>query len=355
MMDQIHNMDCLKGMRKIENESIDLIFADPPYYMQTEGQLIRVEGSIYLGVNDTWDQFNSYNEYDQFSFEWLKQCQRVLKRNGSIWVIGSFQNIYRIGYIMQQLGYWIINDVIWSKKNPTPNFMGTRFTNANEILLWCTKSPKSKYTFNYKTMKHINGGKQMKSVWEIGICSGKERLRDDKGRKLHNTQKPIELLKRVILSSSRKNDVVLDPFMGTGTTAVVSKMYGRKYLGFEKEEKYVELIYHRLRKTEESIEKNLIENVYDIKEKRVPMKRLIENKFIVPGEFLFDKNGENKSQLTQSGKVLIAHSEYSIHKGSAKILGIVNNNGWDYWHVKRNDILKPINDYRKKVNETKNS
>ena len=238
--------DTVKELKKLPNNSIDLIFADPPYFMQTEGELLRTDGSKFAGVNDDWDKFNSYKQYDDFCKQWLVECKRILKENGSIWVIGAFQNIYRIGYIMQNLGFWIINDVIWSKSNAVPNFMGTRFKNSHETLLWCTKSKKAKYTFNYKTMKRLNNGKQDKSVWDIGIAIGNERLKNKKGKKIHNTQKPEKLLQKIILSSSNIEDTILDPFFGTGTTGAMAKKMGRNYIGIEREQIYIKVAKKRI-------------------------------------------------------------------------------------------------------------
>ena len=213
----IHS-EVLEALKQIPDKSIDMIFADPPYFMQTDGILVRVEGTEFKGVDDDWDKFRDYNEYDEFCLGWLEQCRRILKDDGTIWVIGGFQNIYRIGFIMQNLGFWILNDVVWRKTNPPPNFRGVRFTNAHETMLWCSKNKGAKYTFNYKTMKHLNNGKQDKSVWDISLCTGKERLKDEHGQKAHNTQKPHLLLQKVILSSTKPGDLVLDPFFGTGTT-----------------------------------------------------------------------------------------------------------------------------------------
>lgn len=240
--------DVVAELRKIPDKSIDLIFADPPYFMQTEGELIRVEGTKFNGVEDKWDKFKSYKEYDVFCQDWLSECKRILKDNGTIWVIGSFQNIYRIGYIMQNLGFWILNDIVWSKPNPVPNFRGVRFTNAHETMLWCSKSKKSKYTFNYKTMKYLNNNKQEKSVWEIGICIGNERIKGKDGKKAHSTQKPEKLLRKVILSSSNVNDIVLDPFMGTGTTGAVAKELNRNYIGIDNNPEYVRIATNRIDK-----------------------------------------------------------------------------------------------------------
>ena len=230
---RIINGDSLKELKKIPDETFDLIFADPPYNLQLQKSLIRPDRSKVNAVDDKWDQFESFKSYDTFTYEWLEQCNRVLKKDGSIWVIGSYHNIFRVGKIIQDLGFWILNDVIWNKNNPMPNFRGTRFTNAHETLIWASKSKKSKYTFNYQSMKSFNDDLQMRSTWNLPICNGKERLKDN-GTKVHSTQKPEALIHRVLLASSNKNDFILDPFLGSGTTAVVSKKLGRSYFGIEK-------------------------------------------------------------------------------------------------------------------------
>jgi DNA modification methylase len=239
--------DCIEELKKIYDNSIDLIFADPPYNMQLENVLYRPNNTKVDGVDDDWDKFGSFNEYDDFCSAWLKECRRILKDTGTIWVIGSYHNIFRVGTIMLNLGYWILNDVTWHKTNPMPNFLGKRFTNATETLLWCSKSKETrKYTFNHKLMKKYNGGKQMTSVWRIGLCIGEERLKGEDGKKAHSTQKPEELLKRVILSTTRQGDVVLDPFFGTGTTGAAAKKLKRNYIGIEKEPEYIELAENRI-------------------------------------------------------------------------------------------------------------
>ena len=239
--------DCIEELRKIPENSIDLIFADPPYNMQLKNALYRPNNTKVDGVDDEWDKFASFSEYDDFCMSWLKECKRILKDSGSIWVIGSYHNIFRVGNIMLNLGFWILNDVTWYKTNPMPNFMGTRFTNATETLLWCSKGEQyKKYTFNHKMMKKYNGGKQMTSVWQIGLCIGEERLKGEDGKKAHSTQKPEELLKRVILSTSKKGDIILDPFFGTGTTGAVAKKLGRNFIGIEKESEYIGLTKKRI-------------------------------------------------------------------------------------------------------------
>jgi DNA modification methylase len=239
--------DCIDVLKNFSDNSMDLIFADPPYNMQLENALYRPNNTKVDGVDDAWDKFGSIYEYDDFCIAWLKECRRILKDSGTIWVIGSYHNIFRIGNIMLNLGYWILNDVTWYKTNPMPNFMGTRFTNATETLLWCSKKKENKkYTFNHKIMKKYNGDKQMTSVWQIGICIGEERLKGEDGKKAHSTQKPEELLKRVILSTTKQGDVVLDPFFGTGTTGAVAKKLKRNYIGIEREREYIELAQKRI-------------------------------------------------------------------------------------------------------------
>lgn len=336
--------DTIENLKKIPDDSIDLIFADPPYFMQTEGELLRTDGTKFQGVEDEWDKFNDYNDYDKFCFEWLKECKRVLKKDGAIWVIGSFQNIYRLGYIMQNLGFWILNDVIWSKPNAAPNFSGTRYQNSHETLLWCTKSKKSKYTFNYKTMKHLNNDKQDKSVWDIGICIGNERLKNEDGKKIHSTQKPEKLLYKVILSTTKPNDIVLDPFFGTGTTGAIAKLLGRNWIGIERETSYNKAALERINKIE-TIDDDITNLKLEVKPPKVPMKKLIEKGMIKENQILYDKNGKEICKVQADGNVYDENDILSIHKMSAKYLNLKNNNGWDYFYI-MDDCLKSINDLR---------
>lgn len=351
ILNTIIHGDVIEQLKKIPSNSIDLIFADPPYFMQTEGTLLRTEGTVFKGVEDDWDKFDSYKEYDEFCQSWLTECRRILKDDGNIWVIGAFQNIYRIGYIMQNLGFWILNDIIWSKPNPVPNFKGTRFTNANEILLWCTKSKKAKYTFNYKTMKHLNGGKQMKSVWNIGICIGHERIKNKFGKKVHSTQKPEKLLLNVILSSSKVNDIVLDPFMGSGTTGAVAKLTNRNFIGIERETKYIEAAKKRINSITSDTKNFIYQNRLDEKPPRVSMKMLINKGYLYLNELFYTQENEAFAQLTEKGYLKDDKEELSIHKMSAKALNIVKSNGWYYWYVKRNDELILLDRLRRKYRE----
>ncbi len=345
--------NCLTELQKIPKESIDLIFADPPYFMQTEGSLIRTEGTKFSGVEDDWDKFEDYQHYDEFCHQWLKECYRILKPNGSIWVIGAFQNIYRIGHIMQNLNFWILNDVVWYKTNPTPNFKGTRFTNANETLLWCTKSKSAKYTFNYKTMKHLNGQKQMKSIWEIGLCIGNERIKNQDGTKAHSTQKPEKLLLHVILSSSKVGDTVLDPFMGSGTTAAIAKLTGRNYIGIEQDLAYINIAEKRLKNIVHERENPIFQATYDVKPPKVSILNLIEKNYLTVGETFYNHQRLQPCKLCENGYLKDDEEQLSIHKMSAKKLQQINHNGWEFWYVMRNNNLISIDElriqYRKEV------
>lgn len=342
--------DCIERLKQLPDNSVDLIFADPPYFMQTEGALLRTDGTVFAGVDDHWDKFSDFAHYDEFSTAWLSECRRILKPTGSIWVIGSFQNIYRLGYIMQNLGYWILNDVIWSKPNAVPNFSGTRFQNSHETLLWCAKDKQSKFVFNYKTMKHLNGGRQDKSVWNIGICIGSERIKNSEGKKAHNTQKPEALLYKVIASSTKPGDLVLDPFLGTGTTAAVAKSLGRHYLGIERELEYAALAEARVSEIVFTPDE-ISELTYEVKPPRVPMVALVESGLLLVGQSLYDKNGIPQCTVLHDGTVTDGSAPVSIHKMSAQRLGRTNNNGWDYFYYMAGDTLCSINDLRQEYSK----
>ena len=339
--------DCIENLKKLPDESVDLIFADPPYFMQTEGELHRTNGAKFQGVEDEWDKFSDYREYDDFCTAWLKECKRVMKKNSSIWVIGSFQNIYRIGYIMQNLGFWILNDVIWSKPNAVPNFGGTRFQNSHETLLWCTKNKNAKYIFNYKTMKHLNNDKQEKSVWNIGICIGNERIKDKEGKKVHSTQKPEKLLYNVIISSSRPGDIVLDPFFGTGTTGAMAKLTGRNYIGIEREEEYINVAQERIDRVK-TIHDDISDLKLEIKPPKVPMEKLLKVKYLKEGQEVFNKYKEKIGTIENNGYINDGEDILSIHKMSAKHLGLSNNNGWDYFWINDNNQFIELNSLRYK-------
>ena len=345
--DKIIFGDCLGELKKIPNKSFDLVFADPPYNLQIGKKLTRPDSSKVNGVNDKWDHFDSFEDYDAFCISWLRECKRVLKDNGSIWVIGSYHNIFRLGYHLQNLNYWILNDIIWRKKNPMPNFRGTRFTNAHETLIWASKSKKSKYKFNYQSLKCLNDDLQMRSDWTFPICNGKERLKKN-GKKVHSTQKPEALLHRIILATSNKGDTIFDPFIGTGTTAVVAKKLGRKYCGIEKEKKYYEAAIERIKETN-VIEDCYLDTLQNNKSKpRVPFGSLVELGIIKPGSNIFDRNKKINAKIMADGSIKYKQSEGSIHKVAAKIMGTESCNGWTYWYYNLNGSYILIDNLRQK-------
>jgi DNA modification methylase len=343
-LNKIYQGDCIELLKKLPDESIDLIFADPPYNLQLNGELYRPDQSKVDPVDDEWDKFETFEEYDNFTRQWLTECKRVLKSTGSIWVIGTYHNIFRVGTIMQNLDYWILNDIIWIKNNPMPNFKGTRFNNAHETLIWATKSKESKYTFHYHSMKVMNDDLQMRSDWYIPICQGNERIKIN-GQKAHSTQKPEELLYRIILSTSNPDDIVLDPFSGSGTTAAVAKRLGRKFIAFEKEDFYIKVANERLEKITPIDKKFLVYRV-ERKKPKVPFGSLIEKNLVEVGEFLLSKDEKHKAQVMADASLIYENEIGSIHKISAKILGRERNNGWTFWYVKRNDKLISIDELR---------
>ena len=336
---RIINGESLEVLKKIPNKTFDLVFADPPYNMQIGEKLKRPDNSKVHGVNDKWDQFLNFKHYDEFSKEWLKECKRILNDNGSMWVIGTYHNIFRLGYHIQNLNYWILNDVIWRKNNPMPNFKGTRFTNAHETLIWASKSKKSKYTFNYQSLKCLNDDLQMRSDWTLPICNGKERLKKN-GKKIHSTQKPEALLHRIILATTNKGDLICDPFIGTGTSAVVAKKLGRKYFGIEKDKKYFGAANKRINQTK-VIEDNYLDTVENNKSKpRIPFGSLVEMGIIKPGSVLFDQKRKFNAKIMADGSLKHKGNEGSIHRVAAKIMGTESYNGWTYWYcnIKGNSV-----------------
>ena len=347
-LNKIVNGDSLEVLKKIPNNTFDLIFADPPYNLQIGKKLTRPDDSKVNGVSDEWDYFKSFREYDNFSKKWLAECKRVLKDNGSIWVIGTYHNIFRLGYHIQNMDYWILNDVIWRKNNPMPNFKGTRFTNAHETLIWATKNKKSKYTFNYQSLKCLNDDLQMRSDWLLPICSGKERIKKN-GKKIHSTQKPESLLHRILLAASNKGDFIFDPFLGTGTTAVMAKKLGRNYFGIEKEKKYFNAIKKRLGKTIK-IEDHLLDIIKNNKNKpRIPFGSLVELGIIKPGTDIFDQKKKINAKIMADGSIKHQEFEGSIHKIAAKILGSETCNGWTYWHYDLSGSMVPIDNLRQRL------
>jgi len=336
---KIINGESLKILKRIPDKTFDLVFADPPYNMQIGEKLKRPDDSKVNGVNDKWDQFSNFKHYDDFTKEWLKECKRILKDNGSMWVIGTYHNIFRLGYHIQNLNYWILNDVIWRKNNPMPNFKGTRFTNAHETLIWASKNKKSKYTFNYQSLKCLNDDLQMRSDWTLPICNGKERLKKN-GKKVHSTQKPEALLHRIILATTNKGDSIFDPFLGTGTSAVVAKKLGRKYFGIEKDKKYFSAAYNRINSTK-VIEDNYLDTIENNKSKpRIPFGSLVEMGIIKPGSILFDQKKKINAKIMADGSLKHKGNEGSIHRMAAKIMGTESYNGWTYWYcnIKGNSV-----------------
>jgi len=345
---KIVNGNCIDELKKIPEKSFDLIFADPPYNMQLGEMLKRPDNSKVDSVNDEWDKFKDFKSYDEFSNLWLKECKRVLKDNGSIWVIGSYHNIFRLGYHMQNLDYWILNDIIWRKNNPMPNFKGTRFTNAHETLIWASKSKKSKYTFNYQSLKCLNDDLQMRSNWDLPICNGSERLKKD-GKKIHSTQKPEALLHRILLATSNKNDLILDPFLGSGTTATVAKKLGRNYFGIEKEKNYFKAAEQRIKATK-PIEDDLLDTLKNNRSKpRIPFGSLVELGIIKPGTNIFDNKKKITARIMADGSIKHNQAEGSIHKVAATILGAESCNGWTFWHCDINGRTYPIDYLRQRL------
>jgi modification methylase len=356
-LDQILNGDCLQVLATIPEKSIDLIFADPPYYLQLARELWRPNSTKVNGVEESWDHFVDFEAYDQFTREWLVGCRRVLKDTGTIWVIGSYHNIFRVGKILQDLEFWILNDIVWVKNNPMPNFHGVRFTNAHETLIWAQKIKGNKYTFNYQTMKELNneanknGLLQMRSDWKLPLCTGKERLKIN-GEKAHPTQKPEALLKRVVLSSSDLGDVILDPFFGTGTTGVVAKRLGRHWIGIELEKGYISLAQKRIDGVSTSISYNEIKTpINKRKRKRIPFVSLIEKGYIKVGQVLFfGQLGDKRASILPDGHIRYGEYLGSIHKVGRDILKAPCN-GWMAWYYidQETGQREPIDKLRQKV------
>ncbi len=331
-LNSIINSDTVEGLKKIPSESMDLVFADPPYNLQLQNDLMRPNQTKVNAVRDDWDRFSSFSDYDNFSTAWLKECKRVMKKDAVIWVIGTYHNIFRIGKIMQDLGFWILNDIIWIKTNPMPNFRGTRFTNAHETLIFASRDKDSKYTFHYKSMKIFNEDLQMRSDWLIPICAGSERIKAD-GKKVHSTQKPEELLKRILLSSSNPGDSILDPFMGSGTTGAMSKLLGRNFIGIESSEEYVKIARERIDKIK-PLEKELLLNPAESKIPRVPFGTLVLSDIIREGEKLYSQDGKTVAIVLANGTIKSGKIIGSIHSvGSTVPDG--RHNGWKFWYVLR--------------------
>ena len=338
--------DCIEKMDKLPAESVDLVFADPPYNLQLNGDLIRPDQTKVDGVKESWDKFYSISDYDNYTKEWMSSARRVLKPNGSIWVIGSYHNVFRLGYLLQDLEFWLLNDIIWRKVNPMPNFRGRRFTNAHETLIWASKTKKSKYTFNYEAMKSLNGDIQMRSDWSLPICTGEERLKNKDGKKVHPTQKPETLLSRVIMSTSNIGDIVLDPFFGTGTTGAVAKRLGRVFIGIEQNARYALEAEKRINKVEVINSKDLIQTPRKTAERRIPFGHLLEQGLINPGELLQDVRNRWTAKIRADGSLISEDKKGSIHSVGADLQGLQACNGWTFWYIKRSGKLIPIDNLR---------
>jgi modification methylase len=343
--------DCVAAMAALPDCSVDMIFADPPYNLQLGGDLFRPEGSRVDAVDDEWDKFSSFADYDAFTRAWLKEARRILKPNGTLWVIGSYHNIFRCGATLQDLGYWILNDIVWRKSNPMPNFRGTRFTNAHETLIWASKSEDSRYTFNYRAMKALNDELQMRSDWVIPICSGGERVKTD-GIKAHPTQKPEALLYRVLLACTNPGDVVLDPFFGTGTTGAVARRLGRHWIGIEREQKYVKVARERIASTLELDESAMRTMASKKSQPKVPFGVLIETGMIEPGAILTDSKRRWQAKVGADASVELSGKLGSIHQIGAAAQGAPSCNGWTFWHVAQGDVLVPLDELRQKYIST---
>lgn len=344
---KIFKGDCIAVLEKLPKHSVDVIFADPPYNLQLESALYRPDHSLVDAVNDSWDQFDSFEAYDAFTRAWLLACRRVLKPNGTLWTIGSYHNIFRVGTILQDLGFWILNDIIWRKNNPMPNFRGRRFQNAHETLIWSVRDQKDrKYTFNYDALKAANEDTQMRSDWLFPLCTGAERLKDEAGRKLHPTQKPKALLMRIIMASSKPGDVILDPFFGSGTTGAVAKLLGRDFVGIEREQRYVEAARKRISAVKTLAEEELA--ILDRKkaEPRVAFSSVLEAGLLQPGQILYDQKKRVSATVRADGTVMCRGEAGSIHTMGRKAQASQSCNGWTFWYYEENGQLLSLNNLR---------
>jgi len=342
--------DCIEQLRTLPDASVDLVFADPPYNLQLGGELLRPDNSKVDAVDDDWDQFESFAAYDRFTREWLAECRRVLKPDGAIWVIGSYHNVFRLGSALQDLGYWVLNDIIWRKANPMPNFKGTRFTNAHETLIWAARSREQKrYTFNYDALKAFNEDTQMRSDWHLALCTGDERLKDDDGNKAHPTQKPESLLYRVLLASTKAGDIVLDPFFGTGTTGAAAKRLGRHFIGIERDPTYADLARNRIAEVVPVTPDDLKITGSKKAEPRVAFGSLVEAGLLRPGDRLFCPKGEREARVRADGSLVAGEFTGSIHKLGALMENAPACNGWTYWRFKSDRGLQPIDVLRAQV------
>jgi len=338
-LDQVLLGDCIPVMGMLPAASVHCVFADPPYNLQLRGELRRPDDSLVDGVDDEWDRFGDFAAYDAFTRDWLGQCRRLLCKDGTIWVIGAYHNIFRIGSILQDLGFWILNDVVWRKANPMPNFRGRRFTNAHETLIWAARGRDSRYRFNYQAMKALNEDLQMRSDWFLPLCTGGERLRNQHGLKLHPTQKPEALLHRVLMASTAPGDVVLDPFLGTGTTAAVAKRLHRHFIGIERHPAYVEAAIGRVRRERPASPDGMTVTPNKREAARIPFGSLVERGLIAPGTEVTDKQRRVRATVSADGTLLSGSLHGSIHQVGAAVQNAPSCNGWTFWHFDRGGAL----------------
>lgn len=349
-IDLVLRGDCIERLKALPDASVDMVFADPPYNLQLGGDLLRPDNSVVDAVDDDWDKFDSFAAYDAFTRAWLTECRRVLKPEGSIWVIGSYHNVFRLGSAIQDLGFWVLNDIIWRKSNPMPNFKGTRFTNAHETLIWAARSRDQKrYTFNYDALKAFNEDVQMRSDWTLALCTGEERLKDADGKKAHPTQKPEALLHRVLLSATRPGDVVLDPFFGTGTTGAAARRLGRHFIGIERDEAYADLAEARIRAVIPAAPEDLKVMGSKKSEPKVPFGALVEAGLLAPGETLYCPKGERMARVRADGSLVSGALSGSIHKLGALLENAPACNGWTYWRFKTDQGFKSIDALRAEI------
>lgn len=348
-LNRVHVGECVELMNALPEASVDLVFADPPYNLQLEGELHRPNNSKVDGVDEHWDQFETFQVYDAFTRDWMKAAKRVLKPNGSIWVIGSYHNIFRVGTQLQDLGFWMLNDVVWLKTNPMPNFRGRRFTNAHETLIWASRDKASKYRFNYESLKALNDDLQMRSDWTLPICTGEERLKDHAGKKAHPTQKPEALLYRVLMASSLPGDVVLDPFFGSGTTGAVAKHLHRRFIGLEREQPYADLATARIDAVSPIEDETMVSIAEKRTQPRIPFGRLVECGFLKPGQVLTDQRRRHAAKIRADGTLMASDFKGSIHQVGAHVQKAPACNGWQFWHVEMGGQLVPLDAYRQRL------
>ncbi len=351
-LDEIVVGDCLSALKRLPDESVDLVFADPPYNLQLASGLTRPDHSVVDAVDDAWDKFSSFGEYDRFTQAWLAECRRVMRPNATLWVIGSYHNIFRVGSVLQDLGYWILNDVVWRKANPMPNFRGRRFTNAHETLIWAARDQaETRYTFHYEALKAGNDDVQMRSDWQFPLCTGEERLKDADGRKSHPTQKPEALLSRILLAATNPGDVVLDPFFGTGTTGAVARRLGRSFIGIEQDASHADSARRRIAAVAPFDPRSVAAAPARRTEPRIPFLSLIEAGHILPGETLAGPSGRHSALVRADGTIQAGPATGSIHKIGALVQGLPACNGWTFWHAERDGRPRCLDEFRTDIRQ----